>query len=276
MLSLSECLTDETKIYLVKPEEKKERKWLNIKNRRNKEKRILRRDFNHADLIGVELCDMRSHVRNLRCSRFFLIGEGYYSVNHGARYKDIEGKGYQLKLGSYDYRDPDNYEYFKIDYDPQKRNQEYLDDVLAMAPTEENRAQLLDDIEELFALDTFMGQTDRYWNTVVFERNKETKEVRLAPISHFEHSLKTSEQDRNQIYGNVLHNFKTEQDYIDFIKEHPEFADKLRFYLGVDLIDAIKRAYRLQGLELPESVVPFYKQMEDDRKVLIKRVTGTK
>ena len=98
MFSLGESITDNAKIVLLKPEEVKKKKLFGFLRQKSYEKRIFRKDFNHAELIGEELCN----IRNLRCAHFFLIGEGYYQVNREAPFRDISDQGYQLKLGSYD------------------------------------------------------------------------------------------------------------------------------------------------------------------------------
>ena len=271
MFSLDECITDSTRFYLIKPEEQKKRKFFRFFKQKDYEKRIFRKDFNHAEFVGEELCN----VRNLRCARFFLIGEGgLYQINRTAPFSDIKGQGYQLRLGSYDFRDPVAFDYFQIVDTGLRNDHDYLEDILEFAPTDENRRELLDEIEEMFALDTFMGQTDRYWNNVIFERNKKTKEIHLAPLYDFEYSLKSSSMDPDMMYGNVLHNFRGEEDYIAFIQEHPEFADKLKYYLDVDLLEVIQRAYRSKGIKLPEYSIPHYLAFEQERKDFIRRVTG--
>ncbi len=269
MFSLGESLTDNTRVLLLKPEEIKKKSLFGFFRQQAGEKRIFRKDFNHAELVGEELCN----IRNLRCAHFFLIGEGYYRVNRAAPFKEISGEGYQLKLGSYDFRNPQEYDYFQIEDHSLYSSHDHLDEVLNMTPNETNRKELLDDVEELFALDTFMGQTDRYWNNIIFERNKKTKEIRIAPLYDFEYSLNPLDIDRNCIYDNALHSFKTEKDYVDFIEKHPEFAEKLRFYLDIDLMDTMQRCYRAKGLKVPEHVIPYYADFEKERKDLIRRVT---
>ena len=269
MFSLGESITDDTRILLIKPEEMKKRSLFSFFRQQKGEKRIFRKDFNHAELIGEELCN----IRNLRCAHFFLIGEGYYRVNREAPFREISNDGYQLKLGSYDFRDPKEFDYFQLDNYSAFSDTDHLEDVLNMTPNEKNRKELLDDIEEMFALDTFMGQTDRFWNNVIFEKNKRTGEIRMAPLYDFEYSLNPMDLDPNMIYQNVLHDFKDEKAYVDFIDEHPEFAEKLRFYLNIDLVATMERCYRAKGMRVPLHTIPFYQDFEKSRKDLIRRVT---
>ena len=269
MFSLGESITDNAKIVLLKPEEVKKKKLFGFLRQKSYEKRIFRKDFNHAELIGEELCN----IRNLRCAHFFLIGEGYYQVNREAPFRDISDQGYQLKLGSYDFRNPDEYDYFQIKEHTLYSDHDHLEELLDMAPNDKNRKELLDDIEEMFALDTFMGQTDRYWNNIIFEKNKKNGEIRMAPLYDFEYSLNPMDLDPNMIYGNALHSFKDEKAYVDFIEKHPEFAEKLRFYLDIDLVETMERTYRSKGMKIPPHTIPFYKDFEKGRKELIRRVT---
>lgn len=270
MFSLGESLTDNTKILLIKPEEIKKKSLFGFFRQQAGERRIFRKDFNHAEFVGEELCNMR----NLRCAHFFLVGEGYYKVNRMAPFKEIEGDGYRLLLGSYDFRNPVEYDYFQIKDESIRSSHNYLDELLDLAPNENNRRELLDDVEEMFAIDTYMGQTDRYWNNIIFEKNKRTGEIRLAPLYDFEYSLNPMSLDPDMIYDNALHTFKTEDDYIEFIQQHPEFADKLRFYLKVDLMETMQRVYRAKGLKVPLNTIPYYLDFEKGRKDLIRKVVG--
>lgn len=261
MMSIKDCLTDNTQIYLVSSQDSKAQG-----------KKIFRKLFNPSELIGEELCK----IRNLKCTHYFIIGEGNYHVNRNVLYSKIRRKNYHIKLGSYDFRDFKENEYCQIHNTFVENWHDYFVEILELAPTEENRRQLLDEIEEMFALDTFMGQTDRYFNNIIFSRNRKTKEIHLAPLFDFQYSLKSTFLYSDTIYGNILHSFKDENAYREFIAEHPEFEDKLKAYLDVDLIEVIKRCYRSRGLQLPEEAIPFYREFEKSRKELIKTVTRTK
>lgn len=268
-MSLEECLVNDTKIFLVGEEKKRiKRKGFSLV-RKTPEIRIFRKDFNHAEIVGEALCS----IRNLRCAHFFLIGESLHPFPHWVSYSDIRKSGIQIRLGSYDFRDMENYEYFQVCDIGLKDNHSFLEDILNMAPTEENQNELLNEIEELFALDTFMGQTDRYSTNILFERNKKTGELHLAPLYDFEYSLKKCYMDSKMIYGNFLHPFRTREDYLAFIQEHPEFKIKLKSYLDVDLTETIQRSFRRHGLHIPNSKIPYYKDFEDGRKEFIKSIT---
>lgn len=269
-MSIGECLLDDTRLYLVREEEKpKKKRFSLIRKQPKNDIKIFRKDFNHAEIIGEAICG----IRNLRCAHFFLIGEGYTNRPHWDTYSRIGRQGVFVRLGSYDFRDMENHEYFKIVETGKRGSRAYLEDIIEMAPTDENRCELMDEIEELFALDTFMGQTDRIWSNVLFERNKKTKEIHLAPIYDFEYSLKRGYMDSRAIYENLLHPFRTKEDYIAFIEEHPEFAEKLKSYLDIDLEELVRRSYRSKGLRVPESKFAFYREFADERKQFIRSIT---
>lgn len=265
MMSLKECLKDDTRVFLISEEEEQRRKFSFFK--KEPERRIFRKDFNQAEIIGEGICG----IRNLRCAHFFVIGEGIYNLRKSVHYSDLRN-GYHLRLGSYDFREPSQYDYFKICDFGQRSTHNFLEEVLELAPTEENRKQLLDEIEELFALDTYMGQTDRYWSNILFERNKKTKEIHLAPLYDFEYSMKKCYIDPKMIYDNLLHSFETVDDYIAFMSDHPEFREKLESYLHIDLIELIQRSYRSKGLQVPKDRLPFYEDFDQERKELIKSI----
>ena len=264
MLLLDDCLTSDTRIVLMKPEEKKKFSFF-----KSKEKKIYRKDFNHAEFVGEGLCD----IRNLDCARCFLIGEGYFNVNRVAKYGEMYPNEYQLKLGSYDFKKPE-FEYFDLLDFPVDRVHypNTLSQILSMAPNEKNRSELLDEIEEMFALDFYMAQTDRIPSNIMFQVNPSTREIHLAPIYDFEYSLTSRFVDYIDYYDNALYSMYNERRVREFIKEHPEFADKLAFYLDVHLADVVRWSYGSKGLKVPEDKYPFYQDFDQKRKQLIRTV----
>lgn len=264
MMSLDECLTKDTCIFLIRdecfrPTFSPFHKPL--------ERRIFRKNFNHAELIGEELC----RIRNLQCSHFFLVGEGIYDYHRFVRYGDLDRKYYRFRLGSYDFRNLKDFEYFKICKG--LRNHSYFYEIMEMAPTEKNRLELLNEILDLFSLDTYMGQIDRYEENLIFQRNKKTKEIHVAPIFDFQYSLKRCYLDPNFLYGNILYRFQTMDDYREFMKQHPEFAEKLKAYLDIDLVDVAQDAYRKKGLIIPNDKIRFYREFDEKQKELIRTIT---
>lgn len=270
MITLNDCLTKDTRIVLMKPEEEKKRFSF---FRHPKEKKIYRKNFNHAEFVGEDLCA----IRNLRCAHYFLIGEGSYKVNYVAKYGEMNPSMYDIKLGSYDFKDS-IYKYFDLNNIGTTRDgySDWLTKILSMVPTEENREELLDEIEEMFALDTFMGQTDRIKSNIMFEQNCLTGEIHLAPLYDFQYSLRSGYCDPKCLYGNPLHIFDTVEEYQKFILEHPDFRDKLMSYLDVDLLDSIRRGYRAKGVIAPENVLCFYDDFQNERKQIIDKITRTR
>ena len=269
MIMLNDCLTSDTRIVLMKPETQKKR----FSFFKDKEKKIYRKSFNHAEFVGEGLCD----IRKLNCARSFLIGEGYYKVNRVAKYGEMNPSDYQLKLGSYDFKEP-GYEYFDLQSLPEDRIHypNALSQVLDMVPSEENRRELLEEIEEMFALDFYMAQTDRIPSNIMFQRNPSTHEIHLAPIYDFEYSLKSMFTDYTYYYDNALCSMYNEKKVREFIKEHPEFEEKLASYLGVDLADVIRWSYGSKGLRVPDDKYPYYQEFDKQRKELIRTVLRTK
>ena len=258
MFGLEECLTPSTKLLSLYFKEKTILK--------SKYGKIYRKDFNHAEFVGQELCDMR----NIPTARYTVIGECVLYREGYTRYGEINPKYYRFKIGSYDFKKDDS-TYFTMSTDELNKG-ESLNVVLSLCPTTENKKQLLDEILELVALDTYMGQTDRTDSNIIFTKNKKTKEIHLAPIFDYEYSLKKHLLSPYTIYENPITRFDSVDDYKYFMDNYPELGDKLEFYLGVDLKDTIRRAYAMRGLVIPHKYYQFYEEFDDNRKELINKI----
>ena len=258
MFGLHECLTPSTKVLLLYYKEK-----TIFKSRMGK---IYRKNFNHAEFVGQELCDMKG----IPTARYTVIGEGMMHHEYYARYGEINPRLYSFRIGSYDFqKDDDNY----FTFTRKELNQgESLNTVLSLCPTTENKKQLLDELHELIALDTYMGQTDRTESNIIFRRNKKTLELHLAPIFDYEYSLKKQYLSPYHIYENPITRFDSIDDYKYYMEKYPELGDKLKFYLDVDLKDTIKRSYASRGLIVPNKYYQFYEEFDEDRKELINKI----
>lgn len=264
MLTLNECVLSDTRFLLVKPDDGKKK----ISLIKPKEKKMYRKNFNHAEFVGEQLCGLR----NLKCAHYFLIGEGHLQVNRVARYGELRPSWYEFKLASYDFKEP-MHQYFDLDSFeiPRGDYPNALAAVLSMAPNEKNRKELMNEIEEMFALDIYMGQTDRIPSNIMFQRNM-LGEIHLAPLYDFQYSLKGGYGKPSCIYDNALFPMKNKKQMKEFLQEHPEFVGKLEEYLDMDLTEAVRWGYRAKGLKVPEPKFEYYRQFEEERKELIKNI----
>ena len=259
MFNLEESITDSTKVLLLKQKEKRLFK--------SKFGKIYRKNFNPAEFVGQELCDMK----NIPTARYVLVGESMFlNVERYDKVGEINKKMFNFKIGSYDFKE-DGYDYFSIG-EKTFCNEGALDELLSYCPTEENKRDLLDELEELYALDTYMGQVDRKASNIIFSKNKKNGEIHMAPIFDYQLSLNKSYLDSNIIYENAFDRFKTIDDYKEFIKKHPALREKLKFYLDVDLKDTVRRSFSTRGMIVPKHVNPFYEEFDKDRKELIKKI----
>ena len=71
MMDLSECLTEDSEIYLISERQKKKK----IRDE-SKPVEIFSKDFNHAEFIGEELCA----INNIRCTHYFIVGIGEFDL----------------------------------------------------------------------------------------------------------------------------------------------------------------------------------------------------
>lgn len=258
MYRLRECLKDESKVLVLG---KKEKRFF-----KSKVGTIYRKDFNHAEFVGQELCDMR----RIPTARYVVIAEGLRNQEYYTNYGSLKPMNYDFRIGSYDFK-KDDATYFTVEQAFLSANVN-LDNILSICPTRENKIQLLNELEELIALDTYMGQTDRTSNNIMFKKDKNTKEVHLAPIYDYEYSLGIQLLDKNTIYKNAIVQFKNPDDYKAYMYKHPGLADKLAFYLNVDLMDTVRRSYQSRGLEVPSRYYMFYDEFDENRKKVISKI----
>jgi hypothetical protein len=258
MFKLEDCLTPETRVLVLYHKEKSI-----FKSRMGK---IYRKDFNHAEFVGQELCDMR----NIPTARYTVIGESFRRLEGYMRYSDLNPRLYNFRIGSYDFKRDDS-SYFTLTRE-QLNQGESLSVLLSMCPTKENQKQVLNELQELIALDTYMGQTDRTESNIIFSRNKKTLEMHLAPIFDYEYSLKRQYLSPYNIYENPITRFDTVDDYKYFMEKYPELREKLKFYLDVDLKDTVRRAYASRQLIIPKDNYQFIEEFDEERKELIHKI----
>ena len=260
MLCINECLTEDTKILLIG-----KKKFSFFK--RKEEPKIFRKNFNHAEFIGEEICASKE----IPCVHFFLVADGFFTSNQMTTYCLLPKHVSRIEIGSSDFRKHD-YEYFSIVHGNVTSEDDCLIPLLEMAPSEKNRQELLNEILNMFALDTYMGQIDRFHNNIVFERNPKTKEIHLSPLFDFEYSLKSSYLDPDSIYPNPIYPLFTIKDYRRMIEIFPEFKEKLESFLSIKLVDAATFAYQSKGLVMPSCKLPFYHDFDKRQKKLIRKI----
>lgn len=264
MISIYECLRDDTRIYLTRDEP-----WKNGRRKlfsKIEEPRMYIKNFNHAEFIGESLCN----IKNIKCAHYFLVGVGLKKEDRMANYGDIKDKSYDIRIGSCDFKDKDH-AYFSINCTNILEPSEGLNLVLGMCPNEDNKNELMDEIIRMFALDVFMGQQDRYFNNMIFSSD-DIGNIHLANLYDFEISLKSTYIDPDFIYKNDLHSFKDIDSFRKFIYRFPRLGEELESYLDIDLVKTATFSYDVRNLDFPEHIIKYLKSFEDNRKTLIKRI----
>lgn len=197
---------------------------------------IYHKCFDFTEFIGEDLAS----IRNIRSAHYFPVCFGkkgtIYTISN-------------LRVGSFDfYKEKITYKFcseFDFIQDEESRS-DYFSRLLERCPTEKNREELIDEVLELMALDTYMVQYDRSGNCI-YEIHP-NGEIHLAPIFDYEASLDMSafDYDSNDFidYSNDFFCLSNDDDYFDFMKMYPQFRDKLENYLDVCLTDRIKKVVK--------------------------------
>ena len=260
MINVYECITDDAKIYLTKDYNYRRSFF------KRKDDELYIKEFNHAEFIGEQLC----LIKNIKCAHYFLVGLGLFNLNYSEKYGNISDKNYQIKLASYNFKEDDK-KYFILNGCNITSENSKLDEVLNLAVDDLNREELIDEIINMFSLDIFMGQQDRFYNNIMFEIRRDGS-VHLAPLYDFEVSLKNSYLDPKYVYKNDLISFKSVSDLKKFISMYPNFKDELKSYLDINLVRNAKYAYELRNLNLPRDILNYLDEFQTDRKKLIKEI----
>ena len=260
MMDIYECLRPDTMIYLTR--DRSTKKGLFYKDEKPE---LFVKDFNHAEFIGEELCN----IRNLRCAHYFVVGCDTYDLKRTIRCGDID-RYFKYGIASYDFKDPKKK--YKLLADYKLSGNDKFHTMLSKTDSDRNREELYYDMLELLALDIYMGQTDRTDRNIAFELDKDNN-TSLSPLYDFEYSVNPSLIGKRTIQGFSDLIFLNDLKIIkDFIRKHPEFGDILKEYLDIDLCDVIYRAYAKRGLGIPDSKWQYYEEFEDDRQKVIKKI----
>ncbi len=262
MFDIEQSITDETPVTVTNG---KDKKFFVIP----KNPKMYLKPFNSSEFIGQELCT----IRNIRCTYYFIAAIGLFDIKGSCWYQDVEKQRPRLVIGSYDFKHT-GYQYKNVeDYGFSRFDEDLFSKMLTVAPDEENRRQLMNDMMQMLALDIYMGQTDRGYFNFLFEED-ENHRVRLAPIFDFECSLNTQffGQHEDKITLGDLYHFNTIEDCKEFIRRYPMFGSLLNSYLYEDLESVVKTAYGKRRMIVPDDCLKKYQEFDEDRKELIKRI----
>lgn len=215
--------------------------------------------FAGNELVGEQL----AKLRNLRTVEYFLTMEN--ETFGKTFYGELESKNSgKLKISSYDFRKQD------CNYLRCTRLGIYEDGflyLLELCPSKKNRIELTNELLELFALDTYMGQDDRFYYNMLFEIDCNNN-IHLAPIFDYEVSF----MNNSAIYLNTLKSFPDVDSYRRFLEKFPQMAEMLKFYLDVNLSDEIKNILEAKKLDYSNVNFKFYEDYASERCKIISKI----
>lgn len=260
MKLIDEFITDKTDVFVTR--DKPQKSFF----RKEAPKKLYVKSFNTSEFIGEEL----AQIKNIRCAHYFIVGLGKYKLDKIMPYGLIKDQDLLIQIGSHNFKNP-KMKYKELeDYDL-SIGKTPMDAMLKHTPTDENRRQLCMDMLNMFALDIYMGQVDRYSYNYMFEEDEEHN-IRLAPLFDFELSMKSLQESKRNFHPGELYRFDTLEDCRKFIKEYPIFRDILSSYLHVDLKEIINRAYEKRGMMVPDERMEFFEKFEKSRDEIIERI----
>ena len=119
------------------------------------------------------------------------------------------------------------------------------EDWLKKCIDDNNRMSFINEHLEMYALDTYMGQYDRLYNTIYeFRPNGE---LHLSKLFDYESSLYLDADGTVPNYITGFHKFSSINDYHKLINKYPQFEVMLRTYCDVDLVEVINQMCLKRG-----------------------------
>lgn len=211
------------------------------------------------EFIGERL----ARIRNLRSPEHFLVMESSFLGK--CKFGELDPRKIEkLKIGTYDFRKK-GYKYLRIN--SLGIGEDGFFYLLDLCPNKQNRDELTNELLEMFALDTYMAQDDRFYYNMLMEIDWNDN-IHLAPIYDFEETF----TERNTIYLNTLRSFPTIDDYRKFIWKFPQLGSMLETYLDVDLEEEIKEILEEKRLDYSNVNFQFYRDFSCKRKDVLRKI----
>ncbi len=263
MISLNECITDYSTVYLINNRDQ-EKKSL-FRRKKTPDKKIFIKSFNYNEFIGETLC----LKRDIDTTHYFLVGMIPERGSRYSTYGEIKDKYYPINIGSYDFKKADR-DYLSLE-ELGLENRNKLNDILDRTNSSKNKEELKRELLELLALDTYMGQKDRFSTNILFEQDQQGN-LSLSPLYDFSFSLKSDYSLSNDIYDNAINPLCRIEDYYEFIKKYPEFRDILKEYMDMDLLSVIYDTNSRANFRVEQKLLKPYKETHDSRMKVLKKI----
>lgn len=211
---------------------------------------IYHKSFDITEFIGEEL----TNIRGVESVCYFPICFGNYKriLSCENDYKKIKN----IRVGSYDFLKKDYKYYNKVGYIPDSWEiwlEKCIDD--------NNRESFINEHLEMYALDTYMGQYDRLYNTIYEVRAN--SELHLSKLFDYEAALYLEDDGKLPNYITSFHKFSTIDDYHKLISKYPQFEGMLRAYCTVNLVEIINQMCVNRGFDQRFLDFDRYKRFDD-------------
>lgn len=261
MKNISECITRDTEIVFAKND-------LVYGNVVYSEKKIYWKCFSVNEFIGEAL----AKKGNIRTSNYFFIAFS----NEERKRPFINSRRYydklDLNVGSYDFKE-DGKRYYSLTKFGGLNGFNAFDefhDILKCCPNDENKRQLTNEILEMFALDIYMAQKDRWGANVMIEVDS-NNQIHLAPL--FDYTLSFDKSSLKQMkYTNDLYVLDTKEDYEKLMEEFPNFSEILSSYQSVDLLKVIEEDFDDRKLNFSKFNFDRYKDFEEATQKRLRKI----
>lgn len=212
---------------------------------------IYHKDFDINEFIGEEL----ALIRGVRSVHYFPVL--FDSKDKSFAIKNFFDKCLAIRVGSFDFKEP-GVKYSTGPNLPCYDDFGTFDDILDLCRDDKNRAELMDELLEIYGLDIFCGQMDRPNN--IFYEFHPNGEVHMSKMFDYEQGFDDSFGEH---YVTDFHIFRTIEDYQKFLVKYPKLEEILRSYEEVDLESVIRKMARSRKFDLSGVDMDQYKRFNE-------------
>lgn len=222
----------------------------------NSEKIIFYKEYNICDIIGEAI----AKFNGVKIVDYFL-----FSLANTSKIQKFKNVGdTKIYIGSFDFC-KDDVCYFNYSDLIKDSDGFDLERVLFNCYDSKSKEDLLNEILDMFALDTYMMQQDRLCQNIMFELHS-NYEIHLSPLFDYEDSLGLGiSREYNQdfiFYPNPLYSFKEIFDYKKFMELYPSFREKLSCYQDINLCKIIEDDFKRRNFDISRFYLDYFNKFE--------------
>lgn len=146
-------------------------------------------------------------------------------------------------------------------------NNNFLNNIRDYCVDDINFQVVLKSIFKMFAIDIYMGQTDRGTSNLKFEKY-DTRYFDLAPL----YDYSEAQWDENISYKNPLYNFNCKDDYDLFFSTYPSSLEFIKKIKEKNIMEILRKVEYSKSIKLPQEVIDIYSKREENTQKKLEKI----